>query len=60
MTLLNKKEKAKELGISVVTLDRWRKKGFVVAIKVKGNEKQIWFLPENVGVNLSIEMKPNN
>lgn len=58
--LLNKKEKAKELNISVVTLDRLRKKGKITGIKVRGNKKQIWFMPENSGINESIEMLPNN
>jgi predicted site-specific integrase-resolvase len=44
--LLNKEEKAAELKISVVTLDRRRKKGEIEGIKVRGNKKQIWFLPE--------------
>lgn len=58
-TLLTRKEKAEELRISVITLDRWRKQGRIKGIKVRGNKKQIWFLPENNGINLSIEMLPN-
>lgn len=58
--LLTRKEKAKELGIAVITLDRWRKAGKIQGIKVRGNKKQIWFMPETSGINESIEMLPNN
>lgn len=58
-TLLTKKEKALELGVSVVTLDRMRKKGLIHDIRVKDNKKQIYFLPENA-INESIEFQPNN
>lgn len=56
-TLLTKKEKALELGVSVVTLDRMRKRGEIHDIRTT-NKKQIWFLPESV--NESIELLPNN
>lgn len=46
--LLTRKEKAEELGISVITLDRWRKQGKVEDIKIRHNKKQIWFLPSKV------------
>lgn len=56
-TLLNKKEKAMELGITTRTLDRQILADKVHYIKV-GKSKRKWFLPE--GVNESIEMLPNN
>lgn len=57
--LLTRQEKAKELGISTSTLDRWVKKGMVRAIKSK-YAKRNEFLPDNADINLSIEMQPNN
>lgn len=45
--LLNKKEKAAELHISIRTLDRKIKSGKIDYITVKGSKRK-WFLPQNV------------
>lgn len=67
--LLTRTEKAKELGISLRTLDRRVKAGLITPIStpiVKTkiievvDKKRIYFLPENSGMNESIEMNPNN
>lgn len=45
--LLNKKEKAQELNISIRTLDRRVKKNKIEVIRV-GKSKRRWFLPGKV------------
>jgi len=58
-TLLTRKEKAKELNISERTIDRWIKSGKINTIQLKGSKRN-WFLPEDSGINESIELLPNN
>lgn len=55
--MLTRKEKAKELGISERTMDRWIKSGKVHTLRMSGSKRN-WFLPNSV--NESIEMILNN
>jgi predicted site-specific integrase-resolvase len=55
--MLTRVEKARELGVSVMTVDRQRKSGKLDYVIVR---HRIWYFPENSGINLSMEMLPSN
>jgi len=67
--LLTRTEKAKELGISLRTLDRKVKAGLLTPVSTPVittkiievvDRKHVYFLPKNSGINESVEMKSNN
>lgn len=59
-TLLTRREKAHELGISLRTFDRWQKKGKISGAVTVPNGSRKFYFPENNNINLSIELQPNN